>query len=75
LDGDQPVARPIPTHRTTQIQNKRTQTTMPQVGLESTIPSFDRAKTVYILECAATVIGTFLLACIKLVALNGLLIA
>jgi hypothetical protein len=22
--GDQPVARPLPTHRTTQIQNKRT---------------------------------------------------
>jgi hypothetical protein len=26
--GDQPVARPLPTHRTTQIQNKRTQTSM-----------------------------------------------
>jgi hypothetical protein len=27
--GDQTVARPLPTHRTTQTQNKRTQTSMP----------------------------------------------
>jgi hypothetical protein len=27
--GDQPVARPLPTHRTTQTQNKRRQTSMP----------------------------------------------
>jgi hypothetical protein len=27
--GDQPVARPPPTHRTAQTQNKRTQTSMP----------------------------------------------
>jgi hypothetical protein len=27
--GDQPVARPLPIHRTTQTQNKRTQTSMP----------------------------------------------
>jgi hypothetical protein len=27
--GDQPVARPLLTHRTTQTQNKRTQTSMP----------------------------------------------
>jgi hypothetical protein len=27
--GDQPVPRPLPTHRTTQTQNKRTQTSMP----------------------------------------------
>jgi hypothetical protein len=31
--GDQPVARPRRTHRTTQTQNKRTQTSMPRVGL------------------------------------------
>jgi hypothetical protein len=30
--GDQPVARPLPTHRTAQTQNKRTQTFMPRVG-------------------------------------------
>jgi hypothetical protein len=29
--GDQPVARRLPTHRTTQTQNKRTQTSMPRV--------------------------------------------
>jgi hypothetical protein len=30
--GDQPVSRPLPKHRTTQTQNKRTQTSMPWVG-------------------------------------------
>jgi hypothetical protein len=47
--GDQPVARHLPTHRTTQAQNKRTQTSMPLVEFEPTIPVFERAKTVYIL--------------------------
>jgi hypothetical protein len=56
--GDQPVARPLPTHRTTQTQNKRTQTSMPQVGLEPTIPVFERASTVHALDLAATVIRT-----------------
>jgi hypothetical protein len=36
--GDQLVARPLPKHRTTQTQNKCTQTSVPQVGLEPTIP-------------------------------------
>jgi hypothetical protein len=54
---DQPVARPLPTHRTTQTQNKRTQTSMPEVGLEPTIPVFQRPKRVHALDCAATVIG------------------
>jgi hypothetical protein len=36
---DQPVARPLPTHRTTQTQNKHTQTSMPRVGFEPTTPS------------------------------------
>jgi hypothetical protein len=31
--GDQPVARPLPTLRTTQTQNKHAQTSMPGVGL------------------------------------------
>jgi hypothetical protein len=48
--GDQPLARPLPIHRTT--QNKRKQTSMPRVGLELTIPVFERAKTVH-----ASVIG------------------
>jgi hypothetical protein len=31
---------------------------MPEVGFELTIPVFQRAKTVYALERAATVMGT-----------------
>jgi hypothetical protein len=53
--GDQPVARPLPT----QTQNKRTQISMPRVGLEPTIPVFKRTKTVHALDCAVTVIGSF----------------
>jgi hypothetical protein len=52
--SDQPVGRLLPIHRTTQTQNKRTQTSMPRVGLEPTIPAFERAKTS---DRAATVIG------------------
>jgi hypothetical protein len=55
LTGDQPVARPLPTHRST--QNKRTQTSMPRVRFEPTIPAFERAKTVHALDRAASVIG------------------
>jgi hypothetical protein len=55
--GDQPVASPLPTHRTTQTQNKRTQTSMPRVGFVPTIPMFERAKTVHASGRAATVIG------------------
>jgi hypothetical protein len=55
--SDQPVSRLLPAHRTTQTQNKRTQTTMSWVGLEPTIPAFERAKTVHALDPAATVIG------------------
>jgi hypothetical protein len=48
--GDQLVARPLHTHRTTQTQNERTQTFMPRVGFEPMIPvtihAFDRAATV-----------------------------
>jgi hypothetical protein len=33
---------------------------MPWVGFEPTIPTFDRAKAVYILDCTATVIGCYL---------------
>jgi hypothetical protein len=55
--GDEPVARPLPTHRTTQTQNKRTQLSMPVVRLESTIPVFEWAKTVHASDREATVIG------------------
>jgi hypothetical protein len=56
--GDQSVARPLPTHRTTQTHNKLTQTSMLWVGFEPTMPAFERAKTVYALDSVATVIGT-----------------
>jgi hypothetical protein len=58
--GDQSVARPLPAHMTTQTQNNRTKTSMPQVGFEPTIPVFERAKTVHVLDRAATVIGSVL---------------
>jgi hypothetical protein len=49
--GDQPVKVTIYT------QNKRRQTSMPQMGFEHTIPMLERAKTVHALNGAATVIG------------------
>jgi hypothetical protein len=55
--GDQPVAKSLPTHRTTQTQNKRTQTSMTRVGFEPTIPVFERAKRVLALDRGATVSG------------------
>jgi hypothetical protein len=57
--GDQPVARSLPTHRSTQTQNKHTQTSMPRVGFEPTIPAFERANTVHALDRAVTVIGNY----------------
>jgi hypothetical protein len=48
--GDQPVKRPLPPHSTAQAQNKRTQTSTPQVGFKPTIPLFERAKTLYVLR-------------------------
>jgi hypothetical protein len=54
---DQPIRKSLPTHRTTQTQNKRTKTSMSGVGFEPTIPVFERAKTVHALHRAATVIG------------------
>jgi hypothetical protein len=56
LDGDLPITRPLPAHRTTQTQNKSKQTSIPQVGFESTTTTFKRAKTVHALYRAATVI-------------------
>jgi hypothetical protein len=41
LTGEQPVARPPPTHRTAQKQNKRKQTSMLQVRFELKIPVFE----------------------------------
>jgi hypothetical protein len=60
--GNQPVARPLPTGRTTQqTQNKRIQTSMSKVGFEPTISVFERTKTVHALDRAATVIGHIVL--------------
>jgi hypothetical protein len=56
LDGDQPVANPLPIQRTRQAQNKRTQTSIPRVGFEPTIPVFQQAKTVNALDRAASLI-------------------
>jgi hypothetical protein len=52
--SDQLVGRPLPTRRTTQTQNKSTQTSMPLVGTEPTITVAERAKTVHALDRAAT---------------------
>jgi hypothetical protein len=57
LMGDQPVSKLLSTHRTTQRQNKCSQTSMPRVEFESTIPVFQRTKTIHALDRAATVIG------------------
>jgi hypothetical protein len=54
---DQPIERPLPINRTTQTQNKCTQTSMPLVGFEPATPVFERAKVVHALDRAATVIG------------------
>jgi hypothetical protein len=47
--GDQTVARPLLTDGTTQTKNKRTQTSIPGVGLEPSIPVFERAKMAHAL--------------------------
>jgi hypothetical protein len=59
--GDQLVARPLPIHRTTQIQNKRTQTSIRLVVFEPTIRVFERAKTVHALDRAVTVTGSLVI--------------
>jgi hypothetical protein len=57
--GDEPVARSLPTHRTTPIQNKHT-TSMPPVGFEPMISVLEKAKTVHALDRVAAVIATLL---------------
>jgi hypothetical protein len=52
---DQPVARPLPAHSTTQ-----TQTSIPRVGFKPTTPVFERVKTAHALDRAPTVIGRIL---------------
>jgi hypothetical protein len=56
--GDQPVARPLPTHRTAETHNKRTHPSMPIVGFEPMTTVFQRPKAVHASDLAATVVGT-----------------
>jgi hypothetical protein len=49
---DQPVSMPLPTHRATQTQNKRTETSMSRVGFQLTTPVFEWAKAVHALDLA-----------------------
>jgi hypothetical protein len=58
--GDQPVARPLPTHRTTQTENKFKHTSMPRVRLEPTTTVFEWEKAVHALDRGATAIGAML---------------
>jgi hypothetical protein len=44
LVGDQAVAKPLPTHRTTQTQNKHKEKSMPRMGFEPTNPVLGRRK-------------------------------
>jgi hypothetical protein len=69
---DQPVARPLPTHRTTQKQNKCTQTFMPRVVVDPTIPVFKQAKTVHTLDRVPTVVGSLVIQSMKKLLLPGL---
>jgi hypothetical protein len=55
--GDQPVASSLTVNRVAQTQNKRTQTSMSQVGFEPRVLVFERAKTVNALDRTANVIG------------------
>jgi hypothetical protein len=59
--GDQHVARPLYLYTEQHKQNKRTQTSMPRVGFEPSTQVFERAKTVHVLDRAATVIDTYVL--------------
>jgi hypothetical protein len=56
---DQPVTRPLHTHRTRQTQNECTQISAPRVGFEPTIPVFERSETVHALDSVTTVIGSY----------------
>jgi hypothetical protein len=62
--SDQPVARPLPTHRTTQT----TQTSMPRVGFEPMIQGFELAKTVAHAHRANTIGPHFVLERLSLAA-------
>jgi hypothetical protein len=71
--GDEPVTKPLPTHRTAQTQNKRTQTSMPWMGFEPAIPAFERSTSVHALDRTATVIGIQVPSLMKI--LTGLIVS
>jgi hypothetical protein len=54
---DQPVENPLRIHKTTQTQNKRTQTSMSRVGFKPTTPVFELTKAVHASDRANTVIS------------------
>jgi hypothetical protein len=56
--GYEPLARPVRTHKSLKSQNKFTQTSMPRVKFEPTVPLFELAKMVHALDRAATLIGS-----------------
>jgi hypothetical protein len=55
---DQPLARPLPTHKTAQPQNKRIKTETPRMRFESTILALEWENTVRAPDRAATMTGT-----------------
>jgi hypothetical protein len=57
--SDQPVARPLPKHMTTQTENKLIHTKHPCLSWDSNqiISAFERSKAVHALDRAATVTG------------------
>jgi hypothetical protein len=61
--GNELVARLVPTNRATQTQNKRTQTFMPQVGFEPTVPVLERVKRVHVFDRADTAIYNIYFNC------------
>jgi hypothetical protein len=55
--GDQPVTRPVTTHRITQTQNERKQKSVLPVGFKPTIWLLEGAKTVHASDRTTTVSG------------------
>jgi hypothetical protein len=54
--GDQPVAKPLLTHRTIQTTNKLTQITATQVGCDPKTLVFERLNIVNVLDTATSVV-------------------
>jgi hypothetical protein len=55
---DQPLTRPLPTHRTTQTRSRHTQTSMPRVGFYLTAQFFEGGGGIHALGCVANVLGS-----------------